>query len=189
MGTRPTDRAHGSTRGGQGEVRPRWSKMGNPRFEQRVAVVLLAVHDEPGVHFRQLARTTGIREGALRHAIQVLANSGQVRASRHRNRLRFFPSSASASAIRGVEDTKAYVMRRVAEAPGVTHRDLMHGMGISRTTLDHHTSTLRARGHVVVVKRGRARTYWLPGGQRPCDGENGPTTDLPSGPVRLGSPG
>lgn len=120
-----------------------------------------AIEANPGIHFSELRRLTGLANGAAVHHLQVLEKAGRVKGRRNLGYTCYFPGDAAlvgSAAAAGA--TKAEGARLVLAAlraePGLSNLELAHRTGLSVATTHHHVQRLTSAGLVLGVRDGRS---------------------------------
>ena len=129
--------------------------MGKKARERKIRVIerrrsiLRIITQNPGIHLRELERTSGMGLGALRNLLDSLISQKLVALDEVDGLRTLFPTTGIDSLNRKpIALLRKQHLRSIVElllsAESLTHRELQLHMGIPRTTL---------RGHVDVLKR------------------------------------
>lgn len=131
-----------------------FSRIEGPRLlEHRGRAALVqAIEAEPGVHLRELARRTGIAEGALRHHLRKLEDAGLILGRPLGGYLCYFlPAAATAAGAGTAAAARSDGARKVLAAieGGATGvRAIAAATGLAPSTVSHHLGRLREAGAV-----------------------------------------
>ncbi len=143
------------------------------------ARILAAVSAMPGVHMRELERSTGISLGGLTHHLRVLEQQGALVGLSDGYYHRYFlPSLVLPEASRRLNEVDrrllalcrrpaslAIVLNLAADGP-LTHEDLRARLRRSKGTVTYHLSRVIEEGIVRVVRDPRGDLYELADSKR-----------------------
>ncbi|WP_353633493.1 ArsR family transcriptional regulator [Halobacterium sp. NMX12-1] len=113
------------------------------------------VHEDPGVHFNAVVRATDLAPGQVQHHAHRLVSAGDLAVERVSGRTHYFPPEYD-DWERGVvalarretaRDALSYLLDAGPSRPAA----VAEGVGVARSTLEHHLDALTARD--VVEKR------------------------------------
>jgi len=144
------------------------------------------VRDNPGIHFSELRRRTGISHGTCIHHLRVLEDAGYVHSKPVGPRTRFYNTSrVPQERTFGLSETDETVLLLVHNKPGISLLQIVATTRKSRGTISKSVSKLTHLGYVTVGRTLRQRTVFprpgieLPDGLRPepqpMNAEGGPT--------------
>lgn len=140
--------------------------------------ILDEITARPGLHFRELGRTTGIPDGCLQHHLRVLQYHRIILPVRRLNRILYYPASTRGVARLGGDDDRQRLLRAVGSHPGIRHRELMGLLSLKRTTLDYQVKGLVEDNLIRLSHSGRERNYYIEavagGARRPSRSPDGP---------------
>jgi len=119
-----------------------------------------AVRQNPGVHFRELQRLTGMPIGVLSYHLDYLANRGLLTVDKRESFTRYFPGGQLGrdeqqmlGALR--QEIPRGIILFLLMNPGATHGEVLESFTISGGTLSYHIKKLVSRGLIKVDKAGR----------------------------------
>jgi DNA-binding transcriptional ArsR family regulator len=119
-----------------------------------------AVRQNPGVHFRELQRLTGMPIGVLSYHLDYLANRGLLTVDKRESFTRYFPGGQLGrdeqqmlGALR--QEIPRGIILFLLMNPGATHGEVLESFTISGGTLSYHIKKLVSRGLIKVDKTGR----------------------------------
>lgn len=122
------------------------------------AKVMQIVEDEPGIHFQQISRRTGMGRGALDHHLRKLADAGLVVPKVGAGYTCFFPKGVDRREMAAAGVTKSPGARKVFEVllpdASRTVQDIAVLTGLSPSTVSHHLSRMKQAG--VIEGGGRS---------------------------------
>ncbi|HET6399159.1 MAG TPA: winged helix-turn-helix transcriptional regulator, partial [Candidatus Thermoplasmatota archaeon] len=137
--------------------------------------ILQCVEAQPGIHFSEIARRTGLPNGVLVHHIQHLSRHGHLRSRRSGHYTLYFagrpgaPSPVLGPAAAAAGATKAEGARAVLEAvrarPGLSGQEIARLTGLQPSTVSYHATRLARAGLLCAEREGRAVRF------RPLEGE------------------
>jgi len=113
------------------------------------------VRDDPGVHFNAVVRTTDLAPGQVQHHVRRLVRAGDLAVERVSGRTHYFPPEygdweRGVLALARRETARDALYYLLDEGPS-SPADVAEGVGVARSTLEHHLDALTERG--VVEKR------------------------------------
>lgn len=121
--------------------------------------IMDAVASQPGIHFKELRRLTGIPNGALVHHLRKLTDSGILVAQRSGRYVCYFGRAVDAGQLRSVEAVKAAGARKLLEAvqrePGLGPEAIASRCGLAVSTVHYHMARLEQAGLLRVDRQGR----------------------------------
>lgn len=125
------------------------------------AQLLLIVQAEPGIHFQDLVRRSGLPNGTAVHHLGKLSKGGLVSVRALGRYTCYFPGSApTASALAIAPVLRSEGARRVYEAiqgrPGLSGIELASLVALQPSTVNYHVQRLVDSGLVVAARDGRA---------------------------------
>lgn len=129
------------------------------------ARIMSAVEAEPGIHYREVVRRTGLGRSTVKHHLGKLEHVGLVTSRRGRGYTSYFPAGAvDRRAMHAIANAKGDGARRLLKAaherPGCSAGDLALRLGMSKPTVSFHLARLHDAGLLNVERRGRvARVY------------------------------
>ncbi len=115
-----------------------------------------AVVENPGIHFSELRRRTGIGNGAAIYHLNVLERGGYIRVVVERSKTRFFATDQRLDpASYGLTDADRSVIEEVGRRPGITQSELATTTGRSASVVSKSVRRLRSFGFVSTRRDGR----------------------------------
>jgi DNA-binding transcriptional ArsR family regulator len=125
------------------------------------AQILQLIEAEPGIHFKQMARRTGLPNGSLVHHLETLRRSGAVVARPAGGyTLYFLGSRVPAGSAEAASVLKADGARRILELvrgePGLSSAEVASRCGLQPSTVTYHVQRLQAAGLLTGLRDGRS---------------------------------
>lgn len=125
------------------------------------------VQEHPGANFREVARSTGIAAGTVRHHLTVLERAGHLVEHQHLGTVRLFENHGKfdrdwADVVLLREPPLAKLHQWITEHPNSAQKDALEAMereGWSRSTTQHRLSRLVDGGLVAIRLQGRLKIY------------------------------
>lgn len=112
------------------------------------------VQQEPGAHFQQLQRATGLANGTLVHHLDKLVAADLVRRRREGGYTCFYPPGKARAAASPVKSAGArQILATIAGEPGISLRDVARRTGLDPSTVSHHVKRLEATQLVQVDRQ------------------------------------
>jgi DNA-binding transcriptional ArsR family regulator len=131
--------------------------VGHPARQQ----LLQLIEAEPGIHFKEMARRTGLPNGSLVHHLETLRRGGQVVARPSGGYTLYFLGSSipagsaeTASALKA--DGARKILDLVRQQPGLSSADVAARCGLQPSTVTYHVQRLQAAGLLTGLRDGRA---------------------------------
>jgi len=125
---------------------------------QRARIADLVAAD-PGVHFQELGRRSGIPNGTLVHHLSKLVAGDLVVAHRSGRYTCYFPKQVSPSVRSNAGLTKSggakAILAAIQARPGLTMQDVAMQCGLQASTVTYHVHRLAEAGMVDVNRDGR----------------------------------
>ncbi len=143
-----------------------FSRLHNDRLldEPQRARIVAAVAADPGVHFSELLRRTGIANGTLYHHLQALRKAGHLDARAGQGYTCYFPAGVGAAAQRGAAASKAdgaqRILAQVRSNPGLSLKQVAVECGLQTSTVSYHVQRLSDAGLVDAMRDGREVRLW-----------------------------
>jgi predicted transcriptional regulator len=131
--------------------------LGHPARQQ----LLQLIEAQPGIHFKEMARRTGLPNGSLVHHLETLRRGGQVVARPAGGYTLYFlgahvpaGSAESASALKA--DGARKILDLVRQQPGLSSADVAARCGLQPSTVTYHVQRLQAAGLLQGLRDGRS---------------------------------
>ena len=139
-------------------------------LEGKRGVLYEAIQDQPGIHFRELSRKTGIQKGTMGHHLLVLEHLDYISSIQSGNYRRYIPRTEepgdySEAACYAREPQIKGLLEAVEERPGIVQRELLEREDRPRSTTQHYLSRCVELGLLDVQQSGRCKRYY-PGSPR-----------------------
>ncbi len=123
------------------------------------------IEQNPGVHFREIQRRTGIAIGSLDYHLHYLHRHGMIRVEKDRKYVRYFPLTKTwtdeereiLSLLR--QEKIRRILVYMLQKKNANPQDISATLGIQSSTLSWYLKNLSAKGIIRYVKRGRHRFY------------------------------
>lgn len=128
--------------------------------------ILELVDQEPGIHFRELARRLDMGHGILDHHLRKLEDAGML--GEHKtesHRCYFRPGETDQAERQALAAVKAggplRIMEALATSPGSSITQVADEAGLARSTASHHVDRLADVGVIAAEIQGRAKRLHL----------------------------
>jgi predicted transcriptional regulator len=116
------------------------------------------IKNEPGIHYAEILRQTGLSNGSGSHHLRVLEKGGYIRVVLDRAKTRFYLTDAHLNPEDyGLSDGDRAVLDAVEETPGVEQREISKRLGMSSTRVSRSVARLGLLGFVRSRREGRSR--------------------------------
>lgn len=118
------------------------------------------VRGNPGLHFREIQRRTGMPIGVLDYHLNYLVQKSLVTVTKQDGFSRYYPGGQiGADKMRLLSCLRQEIPRGIIlyllRNPGSTHGQLLQNFAISGGTLSYHIKKLVSKGAVKLEKKGR----------------------------------
>ena len=131
----------------------------------RAAVILQTIEENPGIHFREIMRKTGLMNGVLAHYLAKLEDSQKIVALRQPRTARFYSSSVSEddyAVIRALRrPTPRALILALLSKDGQSFQQLVDVVERSPPTISLYMTKLVKEGTVQVRLTNLKKHYWL----------------------------
>ncbi|NPA76431.1 MAG: winged helix-turn-helix transcriptional regulator [Candidatus Diapherotrites archaeon] len=128
--------------------------------------ILEAIYRKPGLHFRELARATGLATGQLEYHIYRLEKAGLIRAEKDGKYTRYYPPMDYEESVKEVlkllnRPRVKEILEFVAENEPARTEDISKYVGLSQSATLWHLRKLVDAGVLAESKDGREKRYSL----------------------------
>jgi predicted transcriptional regulator len=117
------------------------------------------IQSEPGIHFQDLVRRSGLPNGTAVHHVRKLEQAGLVAARPLGRYTCYFPGTPERAALAAAPVTRSNGARRilaeVAASPGLSGSELATRLGLQPSTVAYHVKRLEQVGLLSAVRDGR----------------------------------
>ena len=117
------------------------------------ARILAHLEENPGIHFRDLAKALGINRGTLNYHLNVLEKLKLIKSSKFGRYKVFYPNSKYDGSY--VDGTARKIWEYVRDNPDSSARDIAASLNVSPSTVSHHLKNLSKTGLITLDRRGR----------------------------------
>ena len=125
--------------------------------------IILAISENPGIHFRGLLKKTGLENGVLEHYIHQLEKQGKVRSQKRQKYRRFYAVDVTEDefpVLRNMQKpTKKKILFEIIVEGSPSFKDLIVKIGKSPSTLSWNLSELIDEGVIEKCKRNGKNCY------------------------------
>jgi DNA-binding transcriptional ArsR family regulator len=125
----------------------------------RRRAILQRIEAQPGIHYHDLLRSTGLAKGSLEHHLRALEMSGVVRAVRTARHTCYFLARTPRDQMAALPALKAQGAREVLQAirahPGASGVEVARATGLGPSTVSEHVARLVSAGLVESSREGR----------------------------------
>ena len=119
---------------------------------------------EPGIHFQELGRRTGLANGVLVHHLRKMVEGGLLVARASGRYTCYFPRGTERSRMDGAPVLKAegarQVLAAVAAQPGLSSQEVAAVTGLQPSTVSYHVQRLASAGLLHGNRDGRHVRLW-----------------------------
>jgi predicted transcriptional regulator len=116
--------------------------------------ILDFIQQNPGVHFRRLARQLNINRGTLHYHLQLLEKLGMISSGKAGKFRVYYPNFENSREIY-LGGTADKILGYLKEAGEATAKEIAINLSLSPSTVSYHLRNLRQRGLITLDKRGR----------------------------------
>lgn len=139
-----------------------FSRLTGPKLLEHPARANLVqlIQAEPGIHFQDLARRSGLPNGTAVHHLNKLADAGLIAARPLGRYTCYFPGSSPdraslAAAPVTRSDGARRILAEVAANPGVTGTEVALRLGLQGSTVAYHVKRMEQAGLLSAIRDGR----------------------------------
>ena len=119
------------------------------------------IKTNPGVHYNQILRKVGVKNGTLSYHLGVLEKTELIQSRREGLKYRaFYPTGMNfpkAERFR-LTDLKIQIIGSIRNKPGMTQKEIAQSLGQKPQTINYNIKVLGQAGLISVVKAGRKTT-------------------------------
>jgi len=118
------------------------------------------VRSNPGLHFREIQRRTGLSIGVLDYNLDYMVRRGLVTVTKREGFSRYFPGGGIGADKQRIlsclrQEIPRGIVLYLLRHPGATHGEPLENFTISGGTLSYHVKKLVSKGVVKAERRGR----------------------------------
>ncbi len=130
--------------------------------------ILDVIEADPGIHFKELQRRSGLSNGNLVHHLRALTNANLISDVRTGGYTCYFAAQDATRHSMEVapvlrSDAARNVLERIQEQPGIQAKELVEVLGIGNSTVHYHLKRLQKVGLAAPERDGRSiRFFPLP---------------------------
>ncbi|NOZ59134.1 MAG: winged helix-turn-helix transcriptional regulator [Euryarchaeota archaeon] len=128
-------------------------KIREVKTEVRVRI-LNFICQNPGIHFRRLARQMSINRGTLHYHLQVLERFGMIRSEKTGRFRVYFPNSECSHETYPGE-TAGRILSYLSKVGEASAKEIAAALNLSPSTVSYHLRNLSREGLVTLHRRGR----------------------------------
>ncbi len=136
-----------------------------PELQTRKTIYEAIVHS-PGIHLREIERSTNLPLGVVRYHVDRLQREGLIFAQEDRYFKRFFPRGripnvpTETFAVLRQESLRRIVLYLLT-SPGASHTAIKDALGLKPSTLSTYLSILLDKGVIRRERKGRENLYFV----------------------------
>jgi len=123
--------------------------------------VMNYIKDNPGAHFKRIAKGVATPPGTLRHHLNYMEREGLVRASSQGMFKRYYPTGAHLDPEKMVKGNREAILEVIGRYPGVSRKDLSSIIDVPKQTLSYHLQKLLEDGAVRKERAGNSSRFFL----------------------------
>lgn len=123
------------------------------------------IEDNPGIQFREIMRTSGLKNGVLSHYLGKLEKNGTIKVERGQRQTRFFPPKITDDESKVIKSLRRQTPRDLLLAlvrnDGMEFSELVSEVGKSPSTVSLYLSQIVDDGLVVVKLDNLKKRYYI----------------------------
>ncbi len=126
--------------------------------------ILEAIYRKPGIHFRELARMTGLATGQLEYHTYRMEKAGLIRSEKDGKYTRFYPPIEYGDSVENVlralnRPRTKEILEFLVENECATTEDLAKYLNLSASAITWHMKRLEEEDIVKTERRGKKKCY------------------------------
>ena len=118
------------------------------------------IKKQPGIHFRDLMRSVGIREGVLAYHLNVLERDGFVKSMQMGQYRCFYSADKKSEYKMKLSLMQQNILKLVSSEPGLTQSTISQKLNKNRMLVSYHARILEDAGLLSKESAGRSSLYY-----------------------------
>jgi len=123
------------------------------------------IENNPGIQFREIMRTSGMKNGVLSHYLGKLEKNGIVKVERGPRQTRFYPPKVTEEESKTIKALRRQTPRDLLLAlvtnDGLEFSELVKAVGKSPSTISLYLSQIVEEGLVKIQLENRKKKYYI----------------------------
>ena len=123
------------------------------------------IHKNPGLHFSEIVRVSGLKNGVLAYYLTKLESSGTIKIEREKNKTRFFTPSIPYEEIKIIiflrKETSRRILSVLSDSDGLKFKSIVNKVGKSAPTISQNLSKLIESDLVILKIENSEKKYHL----------------------------
>ncbi len=117
--------------------------------------------ENPGIHYNAIMREFGLTNGVAAYHLRVMEREDFIRSVRDGKLKRFYPARVKIPKNMRLspEALRDEMLRAITSHPGISQRELVEEMGLTRDTIGYHLRELVKEDVLVASKKGKFTVY------------------------------
>ena len=134
-------------------------------MSDRVSMLTEIIHKNPGLHYSEIIRVSGLKNGVLSHYLTKLELNGTIKIEREKNKTRFFIPSITNEEIKIIvflrKETPRHILYALNNSDGIKFKNIVKKVGKSAPTISQNLSKLIESDLVVLKFENSEKKYYL----------------------------
>ncbi|ABX13177.1 winged helix-turn-helix transcriptional regulator [Nitrosopumilus maritimus] len=134
-------------------------------MSDRESMLTEIIHKNPGLHYSEIIRVSGLKNGVLSYYLTKLESNGTIKIEREKNKTRFFTPTITHEEIRIIvflrKETSRRILSVLSDSDGLKFKRIVEKVGKSAPTISQNLSKLIASDLVVLKLENSEKKYYL----------------------------
>ncbi len=117
--------------------------------------------ENPGIHYNAIMREFGLTNGVAAYHLRVMEREDFIRSVRDGKLKRYYPARVKIPKDMRLspEELREEMLRIITAHPGISQRELIEEMGLTRDTIGYHLRELVKEDELVASRKGKYTVY------------------------------
>ena len=123
------------------------------------------IHKNPGLHFSEMIRVSGLKNAVLSYYLAKLESSGTIKIEREKNKTRFFNPSITYEEIKIIiflrKETSRQILIVLHDSDGLKFKNIVKKVGKSAPTISQNLSKLIESDLIILKLENSEKKYYI----------------------------
>jgi predicted transcriptional regulator len=124
--------------------------------------IIEVITEEPGIHFRELSRRLGLKQGVLSYHLNVLEKHEMIKSVQDSNNRRFYLIGVKVEKKIFLTEIQQSIIGIIYDSPGISQSAISRQLGRSKALINYHLRILKDAS-LVYVEKDKGITSYYPG--------------------------
>ncbi len=134
-------------------------------MSDRSSLITEIIHKNPGLHFSEMIRISGLKNGVLSYYLTKLESSGVIKIEREKSKTRFFKPSITHEEIKIItflrKDTPKQILFLLDNNDGLKFKNIVQKVGKSAPTISQNLSKLLESDLIILKLENSEKKYYI----------------------------